>query len=107
MASHVGIKPAGATEAHSKFRPVKRVSPLKHHPETREEPPGWDAKVQQDQERGAGEARPAAKDHHRLPSHVAGGKMVDAAGPGLGKSNEDLLQTVSRLAKHCSLHANV
>ncbi|XP_051924885.1 synphilin-1 isoform X2 [Hippocampus zosterae] len=83
VASHagmLGIKPAGATEAHSKFRPVKRVSPLKHHPETREEPPGWDAKVQ---ERGAGEARPAAKDHG-LPSNAAGGKMVDAAGPGLG-----------------------
>ncbi|XP_019721510.1 synphilin-1 isoform X5 [Hippocampus comes] len=89
VASHVGmvgIKPAGATEAHSKFRPVKRVSPLKHHPETREEPPGWDAKVQ-DRERGAGEARPAAKDH-RLPSNVAGGKMVDAAGPGLAGANQ-------------------
>ncbi|XP_013885194.1 synphilin-1 [Austrofundulus limnaeus] len=29
-----GIKPTGLAEVHSKFRPVKRVSPLKHHPET-------------------------------------------------------------------------
>ncbi|XP_077377819.1 synphilin-1 [Festucalex cinctus] len=87
VASHVvGIKPAGGTEAHGKFRPVKRVSPLKHHPETREEPPGWDAKVQdQDQERGAGDARPASKDH-KIPSSSAGGKMVDGAGAGSGAS---------------------
>ncbi|XP_037114871.1 synphilin-1 isoform X1 [Syngnathus acus] len=85
VASHVGmvgIKPAAGTEAHSKFRPVKRVSPLKHHPETREEPAGWDAKVrEQDQERGAGDARPPAKDHN-LPSDPMGGKMVDGAGVG-------------------------
>uniref|UniRef100_A0A3Q3E2V9 Synuclein, alpha interacting protein n=1 Tax=Labrus bergylta TaxID=56723 RepID=A0A3Q3E2V9_9LABR len=29
-----GIKPTGIAEVHSKFRPVKRVSPLKHQPET-------------------------------------------------------------------------
>uniref|UniRef100_A0A8C7XIQ2 Synuclein, alpha interacting protein n=1 Tax=Oryzias sinensis TaxID=183150 RepID=A0A8C7XIQ2_9TELE len=29
-----GIKPGGLAEVHSKFRPVKRVSPLKHQPET-------------------------------------------------------------------------
>uniref|UniRef100_A0A3Q2R3L1 Synuclein, alpha interacting protein n=1 Tax=Fundulus heteroclitus TaxID=8078 RepID=A0A3Q2R3L1_FUNHE len=28
-----GVKPAGLAEVHSKFRPVKRVSPLKHQPE--------------------------------------------------------------------------
>uniref|UniRef100_A0A8C9VG07 Synuclein, alpha interacting protein n=1 Tax=Scleropages formosus TaxID=113540 RepID=A0A8C9VG07_SCLFO len=28
-----GIKPAGIADVHSKFRPVKRVSPLKHQPE--------------------------------------------------------------------------
>uniref|UniRef100_A0A3P9Q0L9 Synuclein, alpha interacting protein n=1 Tax=Poecilia reticulata TaxID=8081 RepID=A0A3P9Q0L9_POERE len=31
-----GIKPTGLAEVHSKFRPVKRVSPLKHQPETTE-----------------------------------------------------------------------
>ncbi|XP_077416723.1 synphilin-1 isoform X2 [Vanacampus margaritifer] len=88
VASHVGvvgIKPTGVTEAHSKFRPVKRVSPLKHHPETREEPPGWNAKVQ-DQERGAGDARPVSKDH-KIPSNSAGGKMVDDAGAGSGANH--------------------
>lgn len=36
MSSHSGggIKPTGIAEVHSKFRPVKRVSPLKHQPET-------------------------------------------------------------------------
>ncbi|XP_041760396.1 synphilin-1 isoform X1 [Coregonus clupeaformis] len=29
-----GIKPTGITDVHTKFRPVKRVSPLKHQPET-------------------------------------------------------------------------
>ncbi|KAK6313547.1 hypothetical protein J4Q44_G00168940 [Coregonus suidteri] len=29
-----GIKPTGIADVHSKFRPVKRVSPLKHQPET-------------------------------------------------------------------------
>nr|XP_015191958.1 PREDICTED: synphilin-1 isoform X1 [Lepisosteus oculatus] len=29
-----GIKPTGIAEVYSKFRPVKRVSPLKHQPET-------------------------------------------------------------------------
>uniref|UniRef100_A0A8C9YM43 Synuclein, alpha interacting protein n=1 Tax=Sander lucioperca TaxID=283035 RepID=A0A8C9YM43_SANLU len=36
VSSHTGggIKPTGLAEVHSKFRPVKRVSPLKHQPET-------------------------------------------------------------------------
>ncbi|XP_056144690.1 synphilin-1 [Lampris incognitus] len=29
-----GVKPTGLPEVHGKFRPVKRVSPLKHQPET-------------------------------------------------------------------------
>ncbi|KAM6930483.1 synphilin-1 [Xenentodon cancila] len=39
-----GIKPTGLPEVHSKFRPVKRVSPLKHQPETTDSDP--DGKVQ-------------------------------------------------------------
>lgn len=39
-----GIKPTGLAEVHSKFRPVKRVSPLKHQPETTD--PETDDKVQ-------------------------------------------------------------
>ncbi|KAJ8285259.1 hypothetical protein GJAV_G00024750 [Gymnothorax javanicus] len=37
-----GIKPTGIAEVHSKFRPVKRVSPLKHQPEVPDS--GSDAK---------------------------------------------------------------
>ncbi|KAG5841425.1 hypothetical protein ANANG_G00199380 [Anguilla anguilla] len=39
-----GIKPAGIADVHSKFRPVKRVSPLKHQPEVPDS--GADAKSQ-------------------------------------------------------------
>ncbi|XP_029943663.1 synphilin-1-like [Salarias fasciatus] len=39
-----GMKPTGLAEVHSKFRPVKRVSPLKHQPETTDSDP--DGKVQ-------------------------------------------------------------
>uniref|UniRef100_A0A672J295 Synuclein, alpha interacting protein n=1 Tax=Salarias fasciatus TaxID=181472 RepID=A0A672J295_SALFA len=34
-----GMKPTGLAEVHSKFRPVKRVSPLKHQPETTDSDP--------------------------------------------------------------------
>uniref|UniRef100_A0A8C5EMX5 Synphilin-1-like n=1 Tax=Gouania willdenowi TaxID=441366 RepID=A0A8C5EMX5_GOUWI len=34
-----GMKPTGLPEVHSKFRPVKRVSPLKHQPETTDSDP--------------------------------------------------------------------
>ncbi|XP_061625038.1 synphilin-1 isoform X1 [Phyllopteryx taeniolatus] len=100
----VGIKPAGVTEAHSKFRPVKRVSPLKHHPETREEPPGWDSKVQdQDQDRGAANARLAAKDH-KLPPNATGGKLVDSTGAGSYKrAHQGLNQGVLGELEHYDL----
>ncbi|XP_061673637.1 LOW QUALITY PROTEIN: synphilin-1 [Syngnathoides biaculeatus] len=105
VASHVavvGIKPAGVTEAHSKFRPVKRVSPLKHHPETREEPPVWDSKVQdQDQELGAGNTRPQAKDH-KLTASAMGVKPVDGTGLGLG-AHQGLHQGVLGELEHYDL----
>ncbi|KAM3611293.1 uncharacterized protein V6R79_016146 [Siganus canaliculatus] len=52
-----GIKPTGLPEVHSKFRPVKRVSPLKHQPETNES--DSDGKVQG---QGSGEAGEGSKD---------------------------------------------
>lgn len=60
MSSHAvggsgGIKPTGLAEVHSKFRPVKRVSPLKHQPETTE--PDSDGKFQ-----GRAELGEASKD---------------------------------------------
>lgn len=40
-----GIKATGLAEVHSKFRPVKRVSPLKHQPETNNNDSESDAKA--------------------------------------------------------------
>ncbi|CAJ1069658.1 synphilin-1 isoform X1 [Xyrichtys novacula] len=54
-----GIKPTGLAEVHSKFRPVKRVSPLKHQPETTES--DSDGKVQ-GQGLGLGETGESSKD---------------------------------------------
>lgn len=52
-----GIKPTGLAEVHSKFRPVKRVSPLKHHPETTDS--DSDAKLQN---QGLGEPGEGSKE---------------------------------------------
>lgn len=54
-----GIKPTGLPEVHSKFRPVKRVSPLKHQPETTDS--DSDGKVQ-GQGLGLGEPAEGSKD---------------------------------------------
>ncbi|KAM7018742.1 synphilin-1 isoform 1-T3 [Tautogolabrus adspersus] len=54
-----GIKPTGIAEVHSKFRPVKRVSPLKHQPETTDS--DSDGKVQS-QSQGLGEPGESSKD---------------------------------------------
>ncbi|XP_077457685.1 synphilin-1 [Stigmatopora argus] len=64
-ASHLAA--AGAGEAPGKFRPVKRVSPLKHQPENREEPPDGDVKLR------AGPPPSAER--------TTGAKAADAAGP--------------------------
>ncbi|TNN32589.1 Synphilin-1 [Liparis tanakae] len=55
----VGVKPTGLPEAHSKFRPVKRVSPLKHQPETTDS--DSEGKVQEGQGE-AGKDEPASSD---------------------------------------------
>ncbi|KAM9858710.1 synphilin-1 [Aulostomus maculatus] len=63
VSSHAGggIKPTGLAEVHSKFRPVKRVSPLKHQPETSES----DAEGKgQGPGLGLGEAVEGSKDDH-------------------------------------------
>nr|XP_057926451.1 synphilin-1 [Doryrhamphus excisus] len=78
-----GIKPTGLAEVHSKFRPVKRVSPLKHQPETPESDP--DGKVP-GQEAGVGEA---AKDKPP-PCEGAGGKVKVVEGGAGGAVFGDL-----------------
>lgn len=81
-----GIKPTGLAEVHSKFRPVKRVSPLKHQPETTDS--DSDGKVQ-GQGLGLGEPGEGSKDdpgtekptQPSTSSEGSGGK-----GKGLGGS---------------------
>ncbi|XP_044053510.1 synphilin-1 [Siniperca chuatsi] len=65
-----GIKPTGLAEVHSKFRPVKRVSPLKHQPETTDS--DSDGKVQ-GLGLGLGEPAEASKDDSSSdkPTHAS------------------------------------
>ncbi|XP_077942539.1 synphilin-1 isoform X3 [Gasterosteus aculeatus] len=77
-----GIKPTGLAEAPGKFRPVKRVSPLKHQPETADA----DAKGQEPaggeeaREEVGGKDKPTAD----KPAHAAASSS-SSLGPG-GKS---------------------
>ncbi|GAA6230485.1 synphilin-1 isoform X1 [Lates japonicus] len=74
-----GIKPTGLAEVHSKFRPVKRVSPLKHQPETTDS--DSDGKVQgQGLGLGLGEPGEGSKDDPSSdkPTHAS----TSSDGPG-------------------------
>ncbi|XP_035514518.1 synphilin-1 [Morone saxatilis] len=82
-----GIKPTGLAEVHSKFRPVKRVSPLKHQPETNDS--DSDGKAQcQGQGLGLGEPGEGSKDdpssdkatHASTSSDGPGGKAKGLGG---------------------------
>ncbi|CAG5917410.1 unnamed protein product [Menidia menidia] len=87
-----GIKPTGLAEVHSKFRPVKRVSPLKHHPETTES--DSDGKVQGP---ALGEQAPVRKDDPAsgkpaaAASDSSGGKAKGPGGMGGGDHPQALL----------------
>ncbi|KAK9521921.1 hypothetical protein VZT92_018425 [Zoarces viviparus] len=72
-----GIKPTGLTEAHgNKFRPVKRVSPLKHQPETTDS--DSDGKVQVEPAEEAGKDEPDSD----KPTQASSSK--EAKGPSGG-----------------------
>uniref|UniRef100_A0A3B4UWS3 Synuclein, alpha interacting protein n=1 Tax=Seriola dumerili TaxID=41447 RepID=A0A3B4UWS3_SERDU len=73
-----GIKPTGLAEVHSKFRPVKRVSPLKHQPETTDS--DSDGKLQ-GQGPGLGEPGEGSKDDpgSDKPTHAS---STSSDGPG-------------------------
>ncbi|KAG7490016.1 synphilin-1 [Solea senegalensis] len=85
--SGVGIKPTGLAEVHSKFRPVKRVSPLKHQPENNDSES--DGKVQGV---GLGELGEGSKEdpssekpnHTSSPSDGSGGKAKGPSSIGVG-----------------------
>ncbi|XP_042276267.1 synphilin-1 [Thunnus maccoyii] len=84
-----GIKPTGLAEVHSKFRPVKRVSPLKHQPETTDS--DSDGKVQS-QGLGLGEPGEDNKDdqgsnkttHASSSSSDGPGGKAKSLGGGVG-----------------------
>ncbi|XP_077570754.1 synphilin-1-like [Stigmatopora nigra] len=65
---------AGAGEAPGKFRPVKRVSPLKHQPENGEEPPDGDVKLRAGPRRAGAESPDAAGPADRHLTTGAGGQ---------------------------------
>ncbi|XP_033974015.1 synphilin-1 [Trematomus bernacchii] len=89
-----GIKPTGLAEVHSKFRPVKRVSPLKHQPETSD--CDSEGKVQS---QGLGEEGEASKDdpnsdkptHASTSSEGPGGKEDGGCGGVVGGNNPGAL----------------
>ncbi|XP_076003650.1 synphilin-1 [Genypterus blacodes] len=90
-----GVKPTGLAEVHSKFRPVKRVSPLKHQPETTD--PDSDGKAQGP---GPGEAEEGGKDDpgsdkpaqaSSSSSDGLGGKAKAPGGGGGGANNPQAL----------------
>ncbi|XP_029295620.1 synphilin-1 [Cottoperca gobio] len=70
-----GIKPTGLAEVHSKFRPVKRVSPLKHQPETSDSDSDGKVQVQ-----GLGETGEASKDNPSSDKPTEASTSTD--GPG-------------------------
>ncbi|AWP07725.1 putative synphilin-1-like [Scophthalmus maximus] len=77
-----GIKPTGLAEVHSKFRPVKRVSPLKHQPETTDS--DSDGKVQglgQGLGQGPGLGDPG-EDRKEDPGSDKPGQSSSSDGPG-------------------------
>ncbi|KAF3695382.1 Synphilin-1 [Channa argus] len=80
-----GIKPTGLAEVHSKFRPVKRVSPLKHQPETTD--CDSDSKVQS-QGLGLGEPGDGSKEDlsSDKPASTSSSDGLGEKAKGLGSS---------------------
>lgn len=79
-----GVKPTGLAEVHSKFRPVKRVSPLKHQPETTDSES--DGKVLEPGEGSKDDPSPDKQTHHASSSSSEGqgGKAKNFSGGGGG-----------------------
>ncbi|KAJ8380971.1 hypothetical protein SKAU_G00017490 [Synaphobranchus kaupii] len=75
-----GIKPAGIADVHSKFRPVKRVSPLKHQPEVPDS--GTDGKSQS--ENGDGNKEEASDKLARANQSSAEGQAFKGKSAGGG-----------------------
>lgn len=81
------IKPTGLAEVHSKFRPVKRVSPLKHQPET---PDSESEGKLQDQ--GPGEPGEGSKDDPSFDKPAAPSTSTDGCeGKAKGLSSSGVM----------------
>ncbi|XP_058533595.1 synphilin-1 isoform X2 [Ochotona princeps] len=66
-------KPTGIADVYSKFRPVKRVSPLKHQPETLENTESDDQKNQKVDFQKGGDADPGPQPEELGPEEGVGG----------------------------------
>ncbi|KAM3868465.1 synphilin-1 [Diretmus argenteus] len=89
-----GIKPTGLAEVHSKFRPVKRVSPLKHQPETTDSDSDGKAQGQSLGEPAEGSKEDPGSDKPTQASTSSdgpGGKAKGSGGGGGGANNPQAL----------------
>uniref|UniRef100_A0A8C3YBM8 Synphilin-1 n=1 Tax=Catagonus wagneri TaxID=51154 RepID=A0A8C3YBM8_9CETA len=68
-----GQKPTGIADVYSKFRPVKRVSPLKHQPETLENNESDDQKNQKTEYQKGGDSDPGPPPEELSPRDGEGG----------------------------------
>ncbi|XP_054445878.1 synphilin-1 [Pteronotus mesoamericanus] len=66
-------KPTGIADVYSKFRPVKRVSPLKHQPETLDNNDNDDQKDQKTEYQKEGDADPGPQAEELSPGEREGG----------------------------------
>ncbi|XP_006189248.2 synphilin-1 isoform X1 [Camelus ferus] len=74
-------KPTGIADVYSKFRPVKRVSPLKHQPETLENNESDDQKNQKAEYQKGGDSDPDPQPEELSPGHGEGGPQSKSTEP--------------------------
>ncbi|XP_021562201.1 synphilin-1 isoform X3 [Carlito syrichta] len=74
-------KPTGIADVYSKFRPVKRVSPLKHQPEALENNESDDQKNQKVEYQKGGESDPSPQPEELSPGDGAGGPPGKSSEP--------------------------
>uniref|UniRef100_A0A8D0X231 Synphilin-1 n=1 Tax=Sus scrofa TaxID=9823 RepID=A0A8D0X231_PIG len=74
-------KPTGIADVYSKFRPVKRVSPLKHQPETLENNESDDQKNQKAEYQKGGDSDPAPQPEELSPRDGEGSPQSKSTEP--------------------------
>ncbi|KAM8776910.1 synphilin-1 isoform 1-T2 [Rhynchonycteris naso] len=76
-------KPTGIADVYSKFRPVKRVSPLKHQPETLDNNESDDQKNQKVEHQKGDDADPGPQPEELSPGEREGGPQSKIPEPGV------------------------